>query len=223
MCSVVMEYEFEIGDGVAGGVVSDAERMGGDVVWPEQTHGCNVRVIDRGSVFDGERVWGADGREIDLSDTDAIVCLQKGIKVGVRTADCVPVVIYAPDMEAVAAVHAGWKGTLGGIVEATVGKLRELGADPRLMHACFGPNICGECYEVSRELANEFRAAGFADCILDERNVDLEGVNRKRLLGAGVREENIVGKRYCTKTTPVFPSWRRNPCQERLLTWIELS
>lgn len=218
-----MEYEFEIGDGVAGGVVSDAERMRGDVVWPVQTHGCNVQVIDRGCVFDGVKVWNEDGSEQDLSDTDAIVCLQKGIKVGVRTADCVPVVIYAPDIEAVAAVHAGWKGTLGGIVSATVGKLRESGADPRLMHAYFGPNICGECYEVSRELADEFRAAGFADCILGERNVDLEGVNRKRLLGAGVREENIEGKRYCTKTTPGFPSWRRKPCQERLLTWIGLS
>lgn len=217
-----MEYEFEIGDGAVGGVVSDAERMRGGVVWPVQTHGCNVLAIDRGSMFNGEKVRDADGKELDLSDTDALVCLQKGIKVGVRTADCVPVVIYAPDIEAVAAIHAGWKGTLGGVVTATVEKLCELGAEPQRMRAFFGPNICGECYEVSRELADEFRAAGFGDCILGERNLDLEAVNRKRLVAAGVREENIEGKRYCTKATPGFPSWRRKPCQERLLTWIAM-
>ena len=75
-----------------------------------------------------------------------------GLPIGVRTADCVPVILYAEDIKAVAAVHAGWKGTLGGIVDVVVDRLADMGSDPRNIHATFGISICGNCYEVDNDL-----------------------------------------------------------------------
>ncbi len=202
------EIEFESG-GVKAGVVSD-DMMMPDVVRPVQTHSCNVGVID------------SDGVIPALNDTDALVCLAKGIRVGVRTADCVPVLVYAPDIKAIAAIHAGWKGTIGGIVGKTMKRLAGLGADLSKAEAAFGPSICGFCYEVSPELAGQFAESGYRDCIVAERHVDLEAVNRKQLIAAGIPDSRIHGKLHCTYTTGWLPSWRRSPTTLRLLTWIEM-
>ncbi len=196
---------------VSAGVCADVVEAPFVVTIPVQTHSCNVALIDRDAVVP------------PLDDTDALISLAPGVRIGVRTADCVPLLLYAPDLEAVAAVHAGWKGTLGGIVTATVERLAALGASPSMMKAAFGPSICGDCYEVSQELADEFRRAGFADCLAGERNVSLEAVNRCRLIDAGLLPENISVSRFCTLTTPWLPSWRREATTSRLLTWIELN
>ena len=68
-----------------------------NIVLPKQTHSLNVAIV-------------SDGNEI-LEDTDAIITETPGLPIGVRTADCVPVILYAEDIKAVAAVHAGWKGS----------------------------------------------------------------------------------------------------------------
>ena len=206
-----MDYEFDFGSRhVRGGVVDDAAVMAGKVIIPCQTHGCRIAVID------------GEGKVPALDDTDGIISLAPDIRIGVRTADCVPIVLFAPDIMAVAAVHAGWKGTLGGIADVAVEKLGMLGASPAAMMACFGPGICGGCYEVSHELAGDFASAGFSDSVIGERNVDLEAVNISRLVAAGVLPANIHPRRYCTLETPAFPSWRRNYTTRRLLTWVGL-
>lgn len=104
--------------------------------------------------------------------------------IGVKTADCVPVLVFAPDIRAVAAIHAGWKGSLGGIVSRTMEMLADAGADMELIKAAMGPCISGRNYEVSQELAETFATAGFSDCILGGNHLDLPAVNRKRLLSA---------------------------------------
>lgn len=178
---------------------------------PQQTHSCNVAVI------------GRDGVVPPLADTDAVISQCSGVAVGVRTADCVPVLLYAPDIPAVAAVHAGWRGSLGGIVSGTVGLLTHLGADPARIKAAFGPCICGKCYEVSPELAEDFRRAGFAGCIIGTRNLDLVAVNRSRLLDAGLLPANIeTSSSLCTRETNWLPSWRRCQTDARLVTWIKM-
>lgn len=207
-----MSAEFSIDlctDGsVAAGVCPDVDSFGSEVILPVQTHSCRVAVVDA---------------PCELPDTDAIITRTPGLTIGVRTADCVPLLLYAPDIRAVAAIHAGWKGTLGGIVSNAVERLTEMGADPALMQAAFGPSICGGCYEVSPELAEDFRRAGYADCILGRRNVDLEAVNTRRLLALGLLLQNIRPKSCCTLETPAFPSWRRTATDKRLLTWIQLT
>lgn len=199
-----------MGDGVRAGVSADAERMRAEAVWPVQTHSCNVAVV------------GADGTVPPLDDTDALICLAPGVKVGVRTADCVPVLLYAPDLPAVAAVHAGWKGSLDGIVDHVVDMLLEMGADPARMRAAFGPSVCGKCYEVSDALADSFAEAGFEEAIPGYRHVSLERVNTLRLERRGILPENIRTGPCCTLETASLPSWRRSPTPVRLLTWIKM-
>lgn len=193
--------------GVQAGVLSDAAYADETVVLPVQTHSCNVAVISC---------------QCQLPDTDALITRTPGLRIGVRTADCVPVLLYAPDIGAVAAIHAGWRGSLGGIVDNAVRCLMAEGAAPQLMHAAFGPSICGACYEVSLELAEEFRRAGFSGCISGRRHLDLEAVNRTRLLALGADARNITSRPCCTFETPALPSWRREATDRRLLTWIML-
>lgn len=204
-------YSFNFGSGgIIGGVVFDDREMP-DVVRPVQTHSCNIAIIE------------ADGAIPNLDDTDAIICMAEGMKIGVRTADCVPVVVCAPDIRAVAAIHAGWKGSLGCVVDKTLKRLMSLGADPSLAEAAFGPSICGDCYEISTDLADRFSDKGYYDCFVSGRHIDLESVNRKQLLAAGILAERIHPKRFCTFESEFLPSWRRSPTDRRLLTWISLT
>ena len=93
-------------------------------------------------------------------DTDALITDMPGLTIGVRTADCVPILLYAADIKAVAAIHAGWKGTLHGIVDNVIDQLTARGSHPSKIHACFGPSICPQCYEVDPSLAQQFIDAG---------------------------------------------------------------
>lgn len=198
-------------EGIEAGVWPDRETFPLPVLTPCQTHTCNVEEAFSDSVSK------------DFPETDALFTFEPGLRIGVRTADCVPVLLYAPDVRGVAAVHAGWKGSLGGIVSNAVNALVGRGADPERMLASFGPSICGRCYEVSAELVLLFSEAGFSDSIPLERHVDLESVNRRRMLDAGLLPEHIFGSGVCTKTTPGLPSWRRtNGTDKRLLTYISL-
>lgn len=205
------EFISPLGKGAICGVEPDAARMSDDVTIPVQTHSCNVKVI------------ASYGEIPSLEDTDAIICFRKGMKIGVRTADCVPVLLYAPDIDAVAAIHAGWKGSLGGIVDKVMDNLIDSGADPAVIKAAFGPSICAACYEVSEELSENFRTAGFEDAFISHRHISIEKVNTLRLIRRGVRPENIGAGRLCTKETPFLPSWRRCQTPLRLTTWVQLS
>ncbi|MDE7413622.1 MAG: polyphenol oxidase family protein [Muribaculaceae bacterium] len=188
---------------------------------PEQTHSLNV-----GLVVDPLQRF---------PDTDALVTFKKGIPIGVLTADCVPVLIYAPDVEGVVAVHAGWKGTLGGIIEYVLSILEEYGADPAKMKVAFGPSISEENYEVDRDLAEKFGAAGFGDCVHYPKgkdgkpHIDLQGVNCRRLIKRGVLPENIRLHDGCSfgscreDGSPKYYSHRRSQgAPGRNLTYIML-
>lgn len=202
-------YDIDFGThDVKAGVVADIAMMPAGIVMPRQTHGIRVGVI------------GHDGKIPELDDTDALISLCPGVGVGVRTADCVPILIYASDIMAVAAIHAGWKGSLNGITDATVSRLVELGADAGKMSVAFGPSICPRCYEVSLELASTFAKAGLGDCITAGRHIDLELTNMTRLIGAGVQEDNIRRSHYCTRETSWLPSWRRDCTPSRLGSYI---
>lgn len=222
-------YESE---GVTAFVISgtdDGEMLPVSVVTPVQTHSLNVAVVRAG--------------DCRCADTDALITFERSLLVGVRTADCVPVLLYAPDIQAVAAVHAGWRGSLHGIVDRTVETLAVRGADTSLMTAVFGPSICCGCYEVSMELAAEFDRTGYAHClhpaplsdpltrrVPDQRrpHLDLEAVNRTRLIALGVQPGNIVASNLCTRHTLTLsglqlPSYRRDGTHDRLITCIALT
>lgn len=205
-----------------------------EVVTPVQTHSLNVaEVVDP---------------EMKFPDTDALVTRLPGVRIGIRTADCIPVLFYAPDIHAVAAAHAGWKGTLGGIVRNTVNKLVCMGADANRVEVRFGPGICTQCFEVGDELAASFLDAGFGDYVnkgdfidrldgtrfnREKWHIDLIGVNRRILMESGVQPERIRCAGLCTRhdtfrnergETCRLPSWRRESGTElRMVSWASIS
>lgn len=196
------KHEVEIGEAIR------RYRPDLDVLMPRQTHTVNVAIAERADdVFE---------------ETDALVTFRKGLRIGVRTADCVPIVLWAPDVEGVAAVHAGWKGTLGGIVERTLDVLESRGAKREEIRVAFGPSIGVKRYEVDEGLAERFREAGFGSCVSypdgegSRPHLDLQRVNIERLIRRGVNAENIRLSNYCTFNAvlpdgrPRYPSYRRD-------------
>jgi YfiH family protein len=184
---------------------------------------------------------------------DASLTKTPGLLLGVQTADCVPILLVDPKKRAVAAVHAGWRGTLARILEKTVGELHSnYGSKPSNLLAAIGPSIGPCCYEVGAELVTQF-SSQFADAAdyFDEprsgeepnplqwlnmmppghqplpKNVhlDLPKANRSQLLAAGLLEKNIFSSGLCTACHPdVFFSYRKQgPRSGRLLSAIALS
>ncbi len=171
---------------------------------------------------------------------DASATNSPGLLLGVQTADCVPILIVDPKKRAVAAVHAGWKGTLTRIAEKAVGRMRlEFGSKPAELLAAIGPSIGPCCYEVGADFVTKF-STQFSDATeyFDEprtgdepnplqwlnmappghqpapRNVhlDLQKANRAQLLAAGLRAQNIFSSGLCTSChTNYFFSYRREP------------
>ena len=157
---------------------------------------------------------------------DASATNRPGLLLGVQTADCVPILLADLKRRAVAAVHAGWRGTLQRIVAKAIGKMQmQFGTKPADLLVAIGPSIGGCCYEVGTEVASEFRSQfSNASEWFDElrtgdepnplqwlnmappghqpppRNVllDLRKANRAQLLDAGLREQNIVVSDLCT-------------------------
>lgn len=189
------------------------------LVLPQQTHTAHVDICTSpGQTF---------------PDTDALITRDPAIAVGVRTADCQPILLYAPDIRAVAAIHAGWRGTFGRIGSNTVRRLTALGANPAGIKALLGPSICPECYEVSAELVKQFREAGFRH-LSSPDHLDLARLNAEDLADAGIQPANITFSHQCTRhttdnTSPttsryLYPSWRREPgTTTRLISAIRLT
>lgn len=169
------------------------------VVTLRQVH-SDVAVIVRGP--DQEGVQG-----------DALITDTAGLLVGVRTADCLPILLVETRRRAVAAVHAGWRGTVANIAGKTVARLaEELGGDPRSMHAVVGPGIGVCCYEVGPEVAARFRRLFPEREDLDRRTrVDLAEANRRQLAGAGLPVDQIHIGAPCSFCHPEeFHSYRRD-------------
>jgi YfiH family protein len=99
----------------------------------------------------------ADGRAVLRGD--ALMTRQRGLLLGIQTADCVPVLIADTKTRAVAAFHAGWRGTLARIVERGVGTMRlEFGSQPKNLIAAIGPAVGACCYSVGEEVRHEFES-----------------------------------------------------------------
>ena len=179
----------------------------GTVATAKQVH--EDRVV--GALRDGgQRELLAASEAPSAEGADAIVALEPGVAVGVFTADCVPVLLYAEDTGAAAAVHAGWRGARLSIAARGVRALQQAtSADPRRMIAAVGPCIGACCYQVSAELALAFRER-FGDDVADERrHLDLRRVVERTLRSAGVeRIEQVEGCTSCD--TGSFFSYRRD-------------
>lgn len=156
-----------------------------------QVHGTVVKVV-RGS---------EDGVGVEA---DGLVTDVPGLMVGVLAADCVPVLVADTRRRVVGAFHAGWRGTVAGMVGRGIARMvEEFGADVKDMVGAVGPSIGGCCYVVGEELRREFRGRfGDSDELLEERedglHLDLAEANRRQLVGAGIAADRVTVVGECT-------------------------
>lgn len=199
-----------------------------NIVYPCQQHTVHIRKVD--SSFLG---IAPIEREKKLVGIDALVTDIPDVCIVVTTADCVPVLLYAPDKKVVAAVHAGWRGTVGCIAANCVKMMvSEYGCDPKVMRAGIGPSISQSAFEVGEELVEAFRKFGQEKLsLLVERHpvtgknhIDLWKANSLQLQGEGLVSANIEVAGMCTfSNEELFFSARRQGIKcGRMLSGIML-
>jgi YfiH family protein len=141
----------------------------------------------------------ADGQAGRIGDGDALLTMTPGQLVAVRTADCLPILIADERRHAVAAVHAGWRGTVLGVAAQAVRELGRLFASqPEDLHAAIGPGIGACCYQVGPEVAAEFQPLFPERDLSGRTTIDLAEANRRRLAAAGLRDDRIYLGAPCT-------------------------
>jgi polyphenol oxidase len=173
---------------VCAAVGVDADR----IVAAQQCHRANVAAVSAADAGRGTHAW-TDG----FPGTDGLATDAPGVPLLVVSADCLLVGLASADPPAIAAVHASWRSTAGGILARAVSLMRErYGAKPETMHAALGPHISAEAYEVKEDMRKEFEAAaGPSQKFFAKREgkmfFSLEKAAAHQLTEAGVRLENI--------------------------------
>ncbi|MEK7830730.1 MAG: peptidoglycan editing factor PgeF [Acidobacteriota bacterium] len=171
--------------------------------WPmvtaKQIHSADVR-----SVADAEDAL------TEARPGDALTANVEKVLLAIQTADCMPILIVDERTRAFAAVHAGWRGTLAGIVARTIERMQqEYGSRPEDLHAALGPAICAEVFEVGAEVLDAFRAEyDYAEVLFSDLqpngkgHINLNLANTRQLTDAGLRADRIYDCGLCT--------WMRN-------------
>jgi len=204
--------EYSIGESVRAFTAGRGEQLPYEVTQAHQVHGYRTSVIDRPGMT----------RE-ELEGYDALVTNLHGCAIGVRTADCIPLLLFDPVNSAVGAVHAGWRGTLLRIGQKTIFKMTgSFGTRPEDVKVVIGPGICCRCFQVGEEVVSAFKDTGFSldgiyswnggktdGDISTGHHIDLSEANRRTLIECGVDPLNITMCEVCTYETPSLYSARR--------------
>jgi polyphenol oxidase len=160
-----------------------------------QIHSATAVIVDK--------PWNGEAAE-----ADALVTRTPGLAIGALTADCAPILLCDPQARVIAAAHAGWRGALSGVAEATIAAMEELGAKRERVVAVIGPSISQRAYEVGADYVDRFLAeepASEAFFMTDESSgephFDLSGYVAERLSRAGVGSVSDLGLcTYCDET-----------------------
>jgi YfiH family protein len=191
------------GDGVetaedARARVARALEASGRLLLLKQVHGAVVE----------EAPWDA------RPSADAAVAVAPGFLLGIQTADCLPVLLVDPRRRAVAAAHAGWRGTAAGVASRAVEALAARGSRPDDLFAALGPAVGACCYEVGEELREAFGPSGAAFFRPGPRgrpHLDVRAANVRQLLDAGLRADAIHHVSDCTRCrADLYHSYRRD-------------
>ena len=177
---------------------TEAVGVPNEVISLPQIHSAEVRIV-------GEIDCGLGYQRAADGSCDGYVTAAHGVAIGVKTADCVPILLADEAAGIIGALHAGWRGTVAGIARAGVEKMIALGADPARIVAAIGPAICPHCYEVGEDFAAAVAASLCTDLCLphlvhrDGRLfADLPAMNFAILTNAGLRPDNIDRSGLCT-------------------------
>lgn len=176
-----------------------------------QVHGSDVRLINE--LADAKPAEDARG---DTIYCDAIVSNASGVLAGVKTADCVPILIGDPQAGAFAAIHAGWRGTLAEVATGALARMKAAyDTKPFDVNVAIGPAAGSCCYEVGIDVIDPFKTKFphhelFTETRADHACINLLEANRSQLIAAGVQRENINVAPLCTMCrTDLFFSYRR--------------
>lgn len=194
------------------------------VVMPHQVHLTEVVPIDEAFL-----TLSTDERQQRLEGVDALMTNVGRVCIGVSTADCIPVLLYDPEHQAVCAIHAGWRGTVQRIVEVAVKQMmKAYGSRPQHLRAQIGPGISLDSFEVGDEVYEAFAKADFEMPSISRRDakwhIDLPLCNRQQLEALDVPVSQISVAQDCTFKQPdTWFSARRLGIQSgRIFTGIML-
>ena len=207
---------YDLGPGVEAFTTRRDSVLPYPVIQGHQVHGSRVAIIDR--------PWMT--RE-ELEGYDAFITNLPGVAIGVRTADCVPILLYDPAQRVIAAVHSGWKGTVLKISHGVIDMMEEVyGTDPVDLRAVIGPCIGPDSFQVGEEVAEKFKDTGFpmpriwsfhgpgdGTPMSGGHHIDLFTANEWLLQERGIREENIRVHAIDTYQDVSFFSARREGVQ----------
>lgn len=169
------------------------------LIIPHQTHGTDIRIID-----EQLQKETPECKKDILEGVDAVITNLRGVCIGVSTADCIPVILYDQQCGVIAAAHAGWRGTVGRIVEKTLSTMTSTyGTKPENVVAAIGPGISLDSFEIGDEVYAEFDNAGFdmqyiavrypdsKDPAREKWHINLPLCNKLQLMNCGVKEDNV--------------------------------
>lgn len=201
MSGTVNHIEYSLHPDVCAMTIGRDSALPFPVLQMHQVHDVHVAVIDNLDVTP-EQLDGYDAMITNLPD----------LAIGVRTADCIPILLYDPVNKAAAAVHSGWRGTVAKILKNVIVKMSgTYGTEPSDLLAVIGPGICVDCFQVGEEVALNFKEAGFdINSIWSFRgpkngtdmsgghHIDLKEACRQTLIECGVKKEKIQIPALCT-------------------------
>ena len=169
------------------------------MVYTQQTHTTNVAIVtkeDRGKI---------------LPETDGMITNDSEVCLVTFYADCVPLYFVDPVKKVIGLSHSGWRGTVNKMANVTIEKMqKEFGCNPGDILAAVGPSICQDCYEVSEDVIEQFRAnykkEYWSDIFYKKENgkyqLNLWKANEFNFLDAGIKPENIAVTNVCTCCNP---------------------
>ncbi|MAN62405.1 MAG: polyphenol oxidase [Parvibaculum sp.] len=134
-------------------VIENRGRTADDLGVPRD-HLLTVYQVHSPNVIVADKPWAADA----APEGDALVTATRGLALGILTADCTPILFADPEAGVIGAAHAGWKGAIGGVLEATIDAMTSLGAKPAQISCSVGPTISQANYEVGPEFQKQFVA-----------------------------------------------------------------
>ena len=177
-----------------------------DFVCTDQTHTTNVLRVGKKDCGNGVT------KPRSYTDVDGLVTNEPGVVLSTFFADCVPLYFVDPVHRAIGMSHSGWRGTVGRMGAHTLEKMQEeFGTEAKDVIAAVGPSICQECYEVSRDVAEEFQKEfkGHESEILIDKGkdkflLDLWKCNEITMLEAGILKEHLAVTNICTCCNPTL-------------------
>lgn len=174
-------------------------------VFSDQVHDIKIYCVDENDIGKGIT------KENDIKNVDGLVTNVKNIPLITFYADCVPIYFYDPENKVVGLAHSGWKGTVNNIASAMIMTMcQKYGSRVENIICAIGPSICMDCYEVSADVAEQFKAAynqyEINNILLDKENgkyqLDLHMACRFNLINAGILDNNISMPDICTCCNP---------------------